>query len=276
MSKCPVLPILLTVAVAAHVSFVSAQEAVPESGPVAQIVAPTSVVSGVTGTPRPKVVMDGKYDLGIGGYAVGVYFQEYKTFTDLDAHVFYEPLIYLVTDEQGGVDHQIDRAREGAGWQLMLKFRVETDEHFITSRLRGKPMSEPRSKSLTYDHIEGELYRIMPLTIHRSYFESKRRSPLDDLPDYVSQQLSTPDRPRTFTEEDEHLVVFDFPNEAEAENFVEDINEGRDTLRFVYQFEGVSDEKCEAVFAGVQFQSGGRGQDGGGAAGEAQEEGAAN
>ena len=277
MSKRPMLPILLTaaVAVAAHVPFVSAQESVPESDAVAQTATPTSAISDVASAVRPKVEMDAQYALGRGGYDVKVFFQEDRTFRNLDAHVFYEPLIYLTTEGDGGLRHEILETRDGA--QLILNFRVETDRDFLDSTLRDKLMREARRKDRSLENIENKdfAYRIMPLVIHHSWFESTRPHGAGDA-GYASHPLSTPDAPTPFTTKGNFNTYFDFETADEARAFVADLDARRDTLRFKYQFAGVSVKTCGAFFTGVQLQSGGRGQDGGGDAGEAQEEGAAN
>ena len=271
MSKHPVLPILLTaaVAMAAHVPLASAQESVPESDAVAQIAAPTSVVSGTAGTVRPKVEMDGQYDLGVG-YLVRVFFQENKGFTDLDAHVFYEPPIYMEPQEGGsGYKHDInpDSAR------LTLYFRVETDQTFIVRTLREGLRSQAR-QDIGPDVVnEDSAYRIMPLDVHRPWFESRQTRGAENVP-YVSHPLSTGDQPINFLSDDSYPIYFDFETKDEAKGFVEDLDSGLDKLQFKYQLAGLSEEKCEAMFTGAQFQSGLRDQDGGGRAGEAQEEGA--
>ena len=274
MPKRPMLPILLTaaVAVAAHVPFVSAQEPVPESDAAAQIDAPESDFSGVGGSVRPKVEMDAQYALGRGGYHVKVFFQENKTFSNLDAHVFYEPLIYLVTEEDGGLRHTIKEEENDSGVRLILNFRVETDQKFLISTLRDKLMSEARRLASEKIKIANSdfAYRIMPLVIRRSWFEATYSRGADGA-GYTSHQFA----PKTFNTEGNHNIYFDFETADEARAFVADLNAGHDTLQFKYEFDGVSDEVCEALFTGVQLLAGGRGQDGGGAAGEAQEEGAA-
>ena len=72
---------------------------------------------GVAGAPRPKVEKDAQYYLGRGGYDVKVFFQQGQSFENIRAHVYYEPLIYLVTDESGGLRHDI-RTNERR-WQLI-------------------------------------------------------------------------------------------------------------------------------------------------------------
>lgn len=271
MLKRLVLPILLTVAVAAHVSFVSAQESVLQSDAVVESAAPTSVVSGAAGTLRPKVEMDGQYDLGVG-YLVRVFFQEYKGFTDLDAHVFYEPPIYMEPQEGGsGYKHNIDIDPDRV--LLTLYFRVETDQNFIVRTLREGLRSQAR-QDIGPDVVnEDSAYRITPLVVHRSWFESRQTRGAKNVP-YVSHLLSTRAHPTAFLSDDSYLIYFDFETEDEAKGFVEDLDSGLDKLQFKYELAGLSDEKCEAMFTGAQFQSGLRDQDGGGRAGEAQEEGA--
>lgn len=278
MSKRPMLPILLTTAVAmAGMSpLVSAQESNSESGAVAQIAAPTTAVSGEAGPARPKVEMDAQYALGRGGHDVRVFFQEGKTFTNLDAHVFYSPLIYLTTEEGGDeLYHKVVPGEDG--WLLILKYSVESDRVFLESTLRGKLLSEARRVDPHLDSMKNKesAYRLKPLVIHRSWFESflpRGAGPVV----YESVPVSRPERPKTFTEEGEYTTYFKFETEDEARDFVDDLKSGDDNLRFVYQFDGVSYETCKAVFTGVQLQSGVRSQDGGGEAGEAQEEGAAD
>ena len=277
MSKRPMLPILLTAAVAmvGHVPLVSAQNPNSESDTGARIAAPTSVISGEAGPARPKVEMDAEYALGLGGHDVRVFFQEGKTFTDLDAHVFYSPLIYLRTKEDSDeLDHEISPNADGV--DLILKYSVETNKDLIRSTLRDKLLSEARRVDPSLESMKNKesAYRLKPLSIH-SWFESYRPRGAD-LVVYKSRLVSEPRRLKTFNEEGKHNIYFNFQTEGEARDFVDELNAGQDNLRFVYKFDGVSYETCEAVFTGFQSQSGVRSQDGGGEAGEAQEEGAAD
>ena len=218
---------------------------------------------GVAGAPRPKVEKDAQYYLGRGGYDVKVFFQQGQSFENIRAHVYYEPLIYLVTDESGGLRHDI-RTNERR-WQLILYFRVETDDEFLESTLRKKLTSEARMTHPKLKQIENSqfAYRIDPITTHRSSFVSAR---LRD--EYRSHYLSTPGAPVAFTARGNYPIYFDFDSEDDARSFVADLDAGRDYLRFEYEFAGVSDKVCEATFTSRQLQIADKESDSGGPGGE--------
>lgn len=188
-----------------------------------------------------------------GGYAVKVYFEEGKTFSDPDAHVFYEPLIYLELDENGKLEHEL--RRDGDSWVLSLYFRVESDWHSLHEAIRKELLSEAR-RTMPRDEFENVdfAYRIKPIHVISAYFRSV--SPRQD-GFYVSESFP----PKSFNESGRYNIYFRVGSEDEARSFLsalipDDPNRRpTDHLRFVYRFSGVSDAVCEARFSGSDFQS---------------------
>lgn len=51
--------------------------------------------AGVAGSPRPKAMADGLIKWRSDADPVAVFFEQGKSFSDLTAHVFHEPIIHL-------------------------------------------------------------------------------------------------------------------------------------------------------------------------------------
>ena len=186
--------------------------------------------------PRPKVAADAHYDLGRGGYPVGFYFEEGKSFSNPTAHGFYEPLIYLVTDDEGGLKHYIDDSG------LLLFFRVETDQEFLVNTIRQK-LNRTAQEKAKEKIVPGSLeYRISPLTMSEAWFETLR-----------SKHRSSSYKNKAFIEKGEMPIVFE-SSRQEAQTLLEELERDRDQLLFKYTFSGVSDNVCEVMFKGDSTQ----------------------
>ena len=189
--------------------------------------------------PRPKVAADAQYDLGRGGYPVRVFFEEGKSFSHPTAHVFYEPLIYLVTTDEGKLRHHIRGNNE-----LVLFFRVETDNTFLVDAIRDalNKTAQEESKSKI---VPGTLkYRISPLTMSESWFASS-----------LSNLRSSSFKNKSIVERGEIPFRFPTKTKAEAETFLQELELGVDQLVFKYTFSGVSDDVCEVEFKGENTQA---------------------
>ena len=188
--------------------------------------------------PRPKVAADAQYDLGRGGYPVRVFFEEGKSFSHPTAHVFYEPLIYLMTTDEGKLRHHIRGNNE-----LVLFFRVETDNTFLVNTIRERLSKTAQEESDT-QIVPGTLkYRISPLTMSESWFASS-----------LSNLRSSSFENKSIVEKGEIPLRFPTKTQAEAEAFLQELELGVDQLIFKYTFSGVSDDVCEVEFKGENTQ----------------------
>ena len=202
---------------------------------------------------RPKVLHDHQVHIGRGGYAVQVYFEEGKTFSDPDAHVFYEPLIYLERDENGKLEYEL--RQDGDSWVLSMYFRVESDWQFLHDAIRKELLSEAR-RIMPREEFENVdfAYRIKPIHVSSAYFQST--SPRQD-----GFYVSAPFPSKSFNESGLYNIYFRVDSEDEARSLLsaltpDDPNRRpTDYLRFVYRFSGVSDAVCEARFSGSDSQN---------------------
>ena len=185
--------------------------------------------------PRPKVAADAQYDLGRGGYRVRIFFEAGKSFNNPTAHVFYEPLIYLITDETGQLKHHIpDRGG------LVLFFRVETDGTFLAETIRRKLERAAQEAPDTTIVPGSSRYRISPLTMSRSWFQS-----------FTSDNIrSLSFNNKALVERGELLIYFPNLTRSDAQRFLGELERGYNQLRFEYQFSGVSDDICEVEIRG--------------------------
>ena len=196
--------------------------------------------------PRPKVSSDAQYQLersgiNVGGYAIRVYFEEGKTFTDLDAHVFYEPLVYLKTDQHGALLRNVED--DGL---LTLYFAVETDTDFLEGEIRkGLIHTAQRRRKAGDPQLTPESfkYRISPLDVAAWFESSKREGVKSD--DLAKGPLN---------ERGRMPIYFEMGSREIAVAFVNDLHHIRDQLVFKYRFSGVSDEICKAEFRGRATQ----------------------
>ena len=200
---------------------------------------------GVAGLPRPKVSSDAQYDLARGGYPVRIFFQEGRSFTHHDAHVFYEPLIYLQTDDHGTPIRHIDDTGD-----LILYFQVETDTDFLQEALRVRLIKTAQTTSKTDLDPQSLRYRIDPIHLSEFWFESKSRRKGLDSPRLKSEIT----REKPIVEKGRLPIYFPGITRETAQKFVEDLRTGRDSLLLRYTFSGVSDEICRAEITAENVQ----------------------
>ena len=193
--------------------------------------------------PRPKVSSDAQYQLDrggidVGGYPIRIYFEESKTFTDLDAHVFYEPLVYLETDQHGALLRNVED--DGL---LTLYFTVETDTGFLEGEIRKGLAREAQKRSST-EIVPGSFkYRISPLDLTAWFESSKRRLNGERM---KSDELAG----GSVNEKGRMPIYFETGSRKNAVAFVNELQNERDQLVFKYRFSGIADEICEAEFRG--------------------------
>ena len=181
---------------------------------------------------RPKVTEDESYYLGRGGYPVRVFFEEGTEFGDGTANVYYEPLLYVLTDEEGQLRHKIKDKGE-----LILYLTAETDSEFMQTSLREHLRNTARTR--LGKPLYGGEYRINPLPMQRAWVESSRRT-LDGSPTLMSAPISS----HSMAEMGKHQVYFVTKSKEMAAAFVNELQEGDANLVFRYSFSGVADNVC--------------------------------
>ena len=193
--------------------------------------------------PRPKVKEHGHLQLKnkkgepIGGYEIAYYLQEGKTFRDQDAHVFYEPLLYLETEE-GKLKKTI---RED---MLVLYIHRHDPSEDIEEALRDELKEKAKQEAVEIEKGT-KPYRIQALPFSVAELESRLNRPTKPI---LSDKLYT-----TFTERGSIPIYFRI-DAMRAEAFVKNLEAGIDTLLFKYQFAGVADTRCTAVAERSEIQ----------------------
>ena len=181
------------------------------------------------GTARPKVKNEGRVWIA-GGYANRYYLQEGKTLQDKDAHVFYEPLIYISDNEDHTLRYHIN---DGI---LTLYIRLHSEEDIIPT-LRQKLINEAKQKNPHFELEPGTThYRISVLEPSEVYFISAK-----------DRQVKSSPLEASFTERGEIPIYFDMASNKKAESFVSDLNNNVSQLIFKYEFAGVADKLCIAA-----------------------------
>lgn len=198
---------------------------------------------GAAGLPRPKVSSDAQYYLGRGGYPVRIFFQEGTSFIHHDAHVFYEPLVYMEANDYGTLIRHIDDNGD-----LILYFRVETDTDFLEENIRAQLVKTAQEKSKTDLDPQSVKYRIDPIHLSEFWFESHRKR-LGSTP--LKSDIS---RQKSLAEKGGLPIYFSNITQETAQAFVDDLQTERDHLVLRYTFSGVSDEICRAEIAAENVQ----------------------
>ncbi len=192
-----------------------------------------------SGLARPKTTQDGVLE-GFGGYAMRYYFQEGKDFTDKDAHVYYEPMIYLVTNEKGELEHEIKPRRDGEV-DLILYIKFHRGKDGIISALREELKEAAKQQDKNFNLEPGtEPYRISVLTPSKSSLSIKRSSGKEK--NNVHVELNN-----SFTEIGEVAVPFPMKSEDEANMLLSNLQGNLVQFVFEYKFKGVSERKCTAT-----------------------------
>ena len=200
--------------------------------------------TGTEGLARPKVKADGQIEIKDAGYNVRYYLQEGKDATDLDAKVYYEPVIYLETDEENKIRHAIN-TKKGT---LTLFIRSHPHGEIVEAVRRHlvKIAKEriPRDKwEEKKDH-----YNIQVLDLHNAWLQSTSLKYNGD-PVVKSQPIKS-----SFREKGSVVVSFRM-GVGDARSFIDHLNDRVDQLQFRYKFAGVKEERCTARAKSAQVQA---------------------
>ena len=194
---------------------------------------------GIAGTPRPKNQADGFVQLkyGNGTRDVGVYFVAGTTFENHTAHVYFEPVIFLLA-EAHGLRYKI--VIEDGRPLLILYFTVETDRDFLTTSIRGELIRTAQKEKQGDTISDASLpYRIDPLYLSGSWFES------DMVPDLKSAIRP----PGPLVARGVIPIHFWLSSREQGEKFVQRLQANDDVLLFKYEFAGITDSMCTARFS---------------------------
>ncbi len=187
------------------------------------------------GSARPKNVSDGTVSIASGGYAMRYYFQEGKTFTDKDAHVYHEPLIYLDVDKDDRIRSNIDDIDDNGVLTLYVRWHSKPEE--IVSALRQELITTAKQQDPYFKLEPGtEPYRISVLDLSQAQFTSSKNTQLKSRPLQAA-----------FTEKGRIPVYFDTGSRDKAQSFLNELKKDHSQLVFNYSFHGVSDETCTAT-----------------------------
>ena len=186
---------------------------------------------------KPYVDEIATVDIG-GGYYSGLYLQQGKVPEDKNAHVYYTPVVYVVTDK-GKVRMYIN-----PGGELVLFIRFESNINFIEKAVRKKLVAMGKEENPNFNIEKGtKPYRIdvLPISVARLSASDRRG--------FVSERIRA-----SFREKGEIPVHFYLSSSDKAKGFVEDLQRGTVSLVFEYAFAGVSDESCTARLEASQIQ----------------------
>ena len=198
---------------------------------------------------RPKIDHDATVTLLRGGYGLRIFFQENRTTNTLsDAHVFYEPLIYLLTNGEGRPLHRIED-----NGSLTLYFRVETEEGYIETETRKELAANISDRNLANKLIDGSIkFNLTALPLQEAWFESSKGDGV--------QSVELP--PGSILAVDAMAIHFRFPTRQEAETFVDGLfdppgeyTQAAHNLVFKYRFSGVGRERCNGRYKAEYAQA---------------------
>ena len=204
--------------------------------------------TGVAGPPRPKVDTVDTVTIEGAGYDLAVYIQQNKTVEDKDAHFYYTPLFYLVTDSENALRHHIDDSNV-----LTLKIKRDPDTEGIEEAVRKNLIKLAKETNPAFRLEEGTVpYRIDPLKMSKIVFTSDKR--MDQRDGKFKKVISDPVS-MSGVEIGEINVHFYLHSRDYAKRFVKYLEEGHVHLVLNYTFAGVADDVCEAKFEGRSTQS---------------------
>lgn len=198
--------------------------------------------SGVASPARPQVNMVDFVEVEGGGYNLPIYVQEGKSIANKDAHFFFLPLFYIVSENGEKLKHHINDQNV-----LILKVRTASNLSAIENEVRKSLIEKAKEINVKFKLEENSLpYRIDPLQLSRLVFESVNKRMYNG--DGSAQTLVSEPVEIMGAEVGEINVEFYLRSREEAESFVRDLEAGNDQLSLNYQFAGVSDEVCKATY----------------------------
>ena len=189
---------------------------------------------------KPKVDEIGtvKVESEYGTARLPFYIQQGKTPEEKDAHVYYPPWVYVVTDK-GNIRHHVEEDGE-----IVLFIRYAGDAKAIEEAVRKELVVMAKEENPDFKIERGtKPYRIDVLPIYEA------RLTVSDRRGFVSERI------KGYGWEQGNVPVhFYLSSSDEAEGFVEDLQRGTVSLVYEYTFDGVSDETCTARLEASQIQ----------------------
>ena len=210
---------------------------------------PQADQSGTSGYARPKVGYDGEVtSLRDVPYQPKFYFQEGKSYGDLDAHVYVEPIIRLQLEENGKLKGFFDDENQ----ILELYFRTDVDRKDLIDSLRSDLIAAAKRAGTEID--QGTLrYRLSILDrpqLSQAWFETAKPRLVNGR--YEPLVKSLPYR-GGFGVNGEVKIYFPVNDRQSYQNVIS-LVENKEEILFVYRFEGVKDETCEANVTAKELQ----------------------
>ena len=204
---------------------------------------------GVAKPARPQVDTVETVTIEGAGYDLLVYLQEDKNLRDKDAHLYYTPLFYVVTESEKVLKHRIDDNNV-----LTLKIRRDPDTEGIEAAVREELIVLAKKRNPAFTLEAGTVpYRLDPLKMSKVMFTSSKRRPLGA--NGEMKVLTSEPVEMSAVEVGEITVDFYLESREEAEDFIRDLQADYNQLVMKYRFAGVSDEECRAKFEGSGTRS---------------------
>lgn len=208
-------------------------------------------VANVASPARPQVDTVETVEIEGAGYDLLVYVQEDKTVEDKDAHFYYTPLFFVVTNSEKMLKYHIDDNNV-----LTLKIRRDSDTYGVEEAVRQRLIRLAKEANPKFTLESGTTpYRLHPLKMSKIVFTSNKLRIQSGGAGGEWKVLTSGPVPMALVERGEINVNFYLNSREEAESFVHDLQDDNDQLLWKYTFAGVSDEVCKAKFEKSGTQS---------------------
>ena len=210
--------------------------------------------SGTGNPPRPKVVNDGMFRIiDSVGYGIPYYFQEGKSYSDEDAHVYYAPAFKISAGpdpeniESRSIKYHFDKVNES----LTLYFQRAAGLEEIEAALREHLKNTAKEAQISI--LKGGLkpYRIAPLLPNHIIFSSVKEYLQGD---GTRKQISSKKVVGVTQQQGEFTVDFYGVTKSQADKFITDLQNNYTQIEYTYHFAGISDEICYAEFKNILDQ----------------------
>ena len=200
---------------------------------------PATTGTGTGSAARPKVEQDGDFRVDGIGYTLPYYFQEGRSFKDLDAHVFYAHPFHLVVDENQSIRFDYDQESR----TLTIFVRRPASSEAIENALRKELVTAARTQSVVIE--PGTIpYRLSPLKPSSATFQLSKG--LLDATTGQRTLVGSGNQVGIVGQEGAIAVHFHDVPRSGALKIVRDLQAGSNQVLFKYRFGGITTETCTA------------------------------